>query len=566
MVLSAIVVAIVLLIAYWWANQGLYSALLHFLCVVVAGAIAFALWEWVTVTFFLRGIRFDEYAWGVTLIGLFAILLFALRLVADKFAPNEPRMPTALNYGLGAVFGLGAGILSVGVVLTGWGFIQASTDILGYEGFRRSQQASGQPTQTQPNLPPTLILNATELVFGSLSQGAFTPIDSDVTLATAFPRFAELAGSAMRDSFNEGKGKISIPPDSIKVSDLAELPALGQGAYSLRIDVTQAAFDRRTMFSLSASQVRLIGDDPSDPAVAHPTEFGQQNTANDPLFYPYTFSDLTYFASSPSGAQSAAFYLVFPKSAMRGQKPKYLQIKGLRIPLPPPTVEATIASTAQLLDQRVGRGSAEVAQALREVFQNTTTAMGLGGSLIEANATINPATGNINSLPGTLMTDSERRLTSGAGEFRRGAQTIMNRELRVDSILQPPGTRIIRVDASRGISPIDLYNVDRVRALRRKAGDDASVEIVDQNFQTYQPFGYIWERQREGMIRVYLDLPPGGRWTLGNLPVTGDEDRLYLLFRLPVDTRVRGVIFRDPAKPVDKAVVAAVCDWTVPAR
>jgi len=566
MVLSALVVAIVLLIAYWWANQGLYSSLLHFLCVVVAGSLAFSLWEWVTVTFLLRGVRFDEYAWGVSLLALFTVFLFALRLLSDRLAPNEPRVPGAANYSLGAVFGLASGVLSTGIVLTGWGFLQASTDVLGYEGFRRSQQASGQPTHTQPNLPPALVLEATELVFGTLSVGAFAPIDSDVALANAFPRFADLSGSAMRDSFNEGKGKISIPPGSIKVSEFMELPSMGQGAFSLRLDLEQPAFDRRTMFTLSSSQARLIGDDPHDPSVVYPSEFGQKNAATDVLLQPYTFSDITYFASSPSGAQNATIYLVFPKPPMRGQNPKYLQIKGLRIALPAPAREPTISSLAVVLDRSSTGESGATATALRELFQSQETALGLGASHLEANATINPAQGNINSLPGTLTPNEDRLLVSGAGDFRRGSATIMNRDLRVPGIFQPPGTRVVRLNVSRGTSPIDLYNVDRVRALRRGAGDNAGVEIVDQNFETYQPFGFIWEREREGMIRIYLDLPAGGRWSLGELPVAGDDDKLFLLYRLPVDTRVRGVVFRDPNQPVSKAKVAGICDWIVPAK
>lgn len=39
---NIIVVAFILLIAYWWANQGLFSALMHCICVIIAGGLAFA--------------------------------------------------------------------------------------------------------------------------------------------------------------------------------------------------------------------------------------------------------------------------------------------------------------------------------------------------------------------------------------------------------------------------------------------------------------------------------------------------------------------------------------------
>ncbi|MBM4111941.1 MAG: hypothetical protein FJ253_00995 [Phycisphaerae bacterium] len=566
MILSALVVAIVLLIAYWWANQGLISALLHFLCVAIAGAIAFGLWEWITVSFFLRGIRFDEYAWGVSLIGAFVVVLFLLRLLTDRFAPNEVRLPGGLNYAGGAVFGLGAGVLSTGIVLTGWGYLQSSPEILGYSGFVRSQQASGQPTQTQPNLPPTLVLEATEWFYGTLSLGAFSPIDSDRALGNEIPRFANLGGSAVRDSYGDGKGKISIPPASVKIADFVELPSMGSGAFALRLDVEAPAFDRRTMFTLSASQARLIGDDESEPAVAFPTDFGQKNAANDRLYLPYTFSDVTYFASSPSAAQSAAIFLAFPRSALNGQVPKYLQVKGLRMPLPTPQREPALSTFAAYLDRYGGGGTGASAAELRALFQYVEGVNPLSAAHISTDNTINPAAGNVNSIPGTLAADDRRYLVSGAGDFRRTGPTIGNRDLRLNGILEPGGTRVVRLDASRGASPIDLYDVDRIRALRKGAGAEATPELVDRSFNTYQPFGYLWVREREGIVRVYLDLPSGGRWTLGNLPVAGDEDKLFLLYRLPVGTNIIGVIYRDPAKPVDKAKIAAQCNWTVPAK
>ena len=43
--LNLFIVGGVLLIGYWWANQGVFSALLHLLCVIAAGVIALAFWE-----------------------------------------------------------------------------------------------------------------------------------------------------------------------------------------------------------------------------------------------------------------------------------------------------------------------------------------------------------------------------------------------------------------------------------------------------------------------------------------------------------------------------------------
>ena len=54
---------IVLLIAYWWGNQGAFDALIHFIAVVVAGALALSLWEPVTHAFLLTP-AISEYGWA----------------------------------------------------------------------------------------------------------------------------------------------------------------------------------------------------------------------------------------------------------------------------------------------------------------------------------------------------------------------------------------------------------------------------------------------------------------------------------------------------------------------
>lgn len=570
MVLSLIVSAIVLLIAYWWCNQGFFSALLHFLCVLVAGAVAFSLWEWATVTFFLSGKRYDEYAWGVTLVGIFVVVLFVLRLLTDKLAPNEVRLPGPINYGLGAVFGLAAGILSTGVVLMGWGFVQASSDIFGYEGFRRSQSNNGLPEQTQPNHPPTLILKATEYVYGRLSEGAFHPVAGKITFAKAMPRISELAGSAQRDSFNDGKGKTSAPPGSITVPEFFELPTSGPGQYVARIDVKNEAFDRFTTFTLSASQARLVGEGKEDdiPSAAYPTDFGQKNAATDRMFLPYAFSDMTYYASSPSGSQDATVYLFFPKAQTKGQKPAFLQVKGLRLALPAVQVEPTISSPAMFLALKTGaagsEGKAEIKTLLADASTQNPNA--LTNAHIEANKTIAPASGTVNETHGSLEYDESHYIVSGAGDFRRSGPSFPNRDLVIKGIFEPQGTRIVRLNVSKGSSPVDIFNIDKIRALRKVTGEDASVEIVDTDFDTYQPFGYIWERSSEATVWVYVDYPPGGRWTLKDLPMAGDNDKLWLLYRLPQNKTVSAVIFRDPMKETSKAKVSAVSNWTVPPK
>ena len=61
-VFNIILLGLIGLIAYWWANQGLFSAILHLLCVIVAGAVAFGVWEPLVYGLLLKGNWFDGFA------------------------------------------------------------------------------------------------------------------------------------------------------------------------------------------------------------------------------------------------------------------------------------------------------------------------------------------------------------------------------------------------------------------------------------------------------------------------------------------------------------------------
>ena len=93
--------------------KGCFSSLLHLVCVIASGAIALAVWEPITMAI-MGGSSFDNYAWGIVLVGVFAISLVCLRFVCDKLVPANLQFPTWANYAIGGVAGLGSGILTIG--------------------------------------------------------------------------------------------------------------------------------------------------------------------------------------------------------------------------------------------------------------------------------------------------------------------------------------------------------------------------------------------------------------------------------------------------------------------
>ena len=84
MIMSLIIFAAVLLIAYWWTHQGAFSGFMHLLCVVFAGVFTFALWE--PFSYPLLATGFAPYAKGTVFLGLFTVLLLSMRLALDPLS------------------------------------------------------------------------------------------------------------------------------------------------------------------------------------------------------------------------------------------------------------------------------------------------------------------------------------------------------------------------------------------------------------------------------------------------------------------------------------------------
>jgi hypothetical protein len=152
MILNVLVIGFVGLIAYWWANQGTFSAIIHCLCVIVAAALAFAVWEPLALRLLaIPGV--EVWAWGVALLGPFAAFLLVLRVAADKLVPDNLNFPQVVNYLVGGAFGAIAAIVTVGMIVIGAGFTQSDVRLIDFRGTVRSTAAKGQPDYaSSPNL------------------------------------------------------------------------------------------------------------------------------------------------------------------------------------------------------------------------------------------------------------------------------------------------------------------------------------------------------------------------------------------------------------------------------
>jgi len=540
-VLNILVLGFAALIAYWWANQGLFSAMLHLACVIAAGALAFATWEPASEA--LLGVGgLQAYAWGIGLLLPFALYLLVLRIAADKLAPDNLNFPHWANLGLGGVLGACAAVLTVGISLIGMGHTHSTADLLGVKGAARSSSTKG-----QPNLNATALWvpmhTITANFYAKLSNGAFAPTLQSATLATQYPNLAQQSLGLHRDTYNRnGKlARTAATPGSITIGKAILVPdvTLPDGtttsAYVVDVHFDAGASTEGQGFAISSSQLRLIGAPDAKasgvPPVAYPAAWAQPNSGGGRTVF--MFDDIGAYISSPPGTQMVDATLIYPAGPFASAPPKFLHALGLRIPFPAVGQQATMADASAML---LGGGSGGV-----QVPGNTPL---ISPEDLVINDTIMPANADLNNL-GAMEVKDTNYLFSGIGEYEQGGFR-GSKSVIVKGIWAPPNTRVVRLNIARGnSSSIDVWN-DRSK-VRSRVGDDANLALVDDLGRMYFPIGFI-HAVASGDRRVSIKLQRDGAYykigTFPNQPSSG-ADKLFALFTPAVGRKIVGVKLGD---------------------
>lgn len=538
-ILNILVIGFAGLIAYWWATQGIFSALLHLVCVIAAGVLAFATWE--PATEIVAGVSsLLPYAKGIGLLLPFAVYLFALRLAADKLAPDNLNFPHWANLSIGGVLGLGSGVLTVGIALIGIGHTHSSRDLLGVVGSSRTTNNRG-----QPDVRPTALWVPLHIVtgdlFASLSRGAFAPTMGKQSLATEYPNLGQQALGMYRDTYSRSGrlARTTATPGSIRIDKAILVPdiALPDGqtiaAYLVDMHFDSGATTEGQGFAISASQLRLVGNAKNGKTgagsgLAYPAAWAQPNTAGGRAVF--LFDDIGHFVSSPPGTQTLDATLVYPANAFASDAPpRFLEAMGLRLPFPKIDQQSTSANAMTML---MGGAGAAVA-----IPPGT---LAINPEDLTVNDTIAPANADLNNL-GAMDVKDTNYLFQGLGEYEQGGFR-GNKSVVVKGVWAPPNTRVVRLDISRGSgSSIDLWN-DRSK-VRETAGDQANLALVDDLGRTYFPIGYIHATatgDRRVTIRLQRD---GGYYQIGSFPnlSSSGSDQLYALFTPAIGRTIVGI-------------------------
>ncbi len=502
--INLIVLLFVVGVAYFYSTQGLFSALLHLVLLIVAGALGLAAWEPLAVNLLIE--RMPEYAWGVGLLAPFFLILLVLRIASDRFLLGNLDANYLLNGLGGGVVGFVIGILTAGYLVIGLQFV-GSVSLVGYKPYALNEQ--GQVVRNQ-----SLWLKCDDItsgVYRMLSGGAFHPFGGE-TLGRYQPDLARAAG--LYHLTARRIGRQSIRPASIEVRDIHSLDQPAAEARlkpdQLKIDPTQQvlligtrilnpAADRDGIFTASRAQVALLHGDKGPSTVTHPVGYLQYRNYG-------SFTAPGAFARSSSGASEEVFHWVFVIPAEH--HPRHLRFKQLRLAIP--EIEFSPQKTTELRDLLQGTNwnpqpaSTDDTSDGGGVQRIEHPAHGMPGGAEGVSVEVDDVLPFALSRNHLAMAGGEtdpNGLISAHGRFER--YSARGERLRVERISHDANaTAIVQVQVeARQAKSLLGKAVASATNLQRPV-------LVDNDGRTYGWIGYV--RVEKGFLRLHLDTTAGG--------------------------------------------------------
>ncbi len=508
MIVNIVCILMVLLIGYWWANQGLFSAIIHLLCVITAGAVALAVWEPLTVGLLLKGSFFDNYAWAFALLVPFVVVLAILRVVTNTLVPGNLDVPGWANFGLGFPVGLASGVLTVGLLVIGLGFVQSQRSLMGFVGYGRDQ--GGKVKKLDGMWLPVHTL--TNDFYGLLSVGS---LRSAYPMRQYYPELDRQAAALVRDSWRSGRGQIAMRPSEASVQQAWVCP----NRCVVKVRFGRGSRDYGQQLTLSASQARLVAavSGSAKPYVAHPRRWSQPVKDRGDLIF--DFDDGSHYVTTIPGREASDILLEFPWE--EGLIPRFVQIKGARIDI------RQVTQLADCNEVMAGGGGGSVAT-IDEAQLALAPAI-RQGELRVAND-IRPVMTSTNVLPST-MKQQDKLLIEGIALFTRDRQQY-SRTLRIQGFYAPAHTRVVQLDVGRR-NAANIYG-----SVRDHVGAKAVPLLVDRQGNTYTAVGYVYEGRDGTEIRLdptrglTLDVIP-------SLPTSGSQ-KMRLIFHVTTGATIAG--------------------------
>lgn len=572
-ILNLMVVAMVGLITFLWAargkGRGVFSSFLAMVCVLVAGAVAFGVWEPLVYGVFM-GMR-EDIAWTLGLLLPFGATLLVLRLIVDQTVRANMEFDDVTNFVGGAVFGLVSGVVTAGIVVIAASFLRFGPDMMGYKPIADDR---GNLSFDKPLWVPVDRLTA-----GFYERLSLTTLSTATPLAERLPAVWEHAATgrrafAMTEDNKPLLARTTIKPEQFAVKGRyrVESPRLGDLLKDSNLDKAQdviypdgstpsdgAAIEGYAVQFLSGSaeksgqvvigsgQVRLLVRKSDGETVGlYPIAVVSQPEAGAGMYRFRVDSDGLFFPSV-GGQSSPAF--VFEFVVPPGAVATDLFVKGTRVELGGSlaTIDAkNVFRTAKARDdaivdqslfERFGVAAGRKMQLDASESQRVTTTSsgGVGVQAIEVGA----------NLPGQMVLNAgsmgQLEITTGKeildGEHMYSAKDIqanrgIDRDLRVDKFA---------VTRDTGLVKIVLSDNGRHTLLGQAVSRAESVVppmVVDDKGNAFECVGFIYQEGDTVRIRYTPGRPIRGMSEVPSLSASKRDQTLRLLFRPTKGARI----------------------------
>ncbi|HVU64970.1 MAG TPA: CvpA family protein [Phycisphaerales bacterium] len=554
MIINIAVIVIAGMIAYIWSSRGFFSGFLHMLCVIIAGALAFAFWEplahWMLGTDPTGGAAGDL-AWGVSLGVPFAIMLTVLRVACDKLVPFNLDFDTNVNVIGGGVCGLVSGTITAGILIMTIGYTHVETEFLGHK--RLTYGKDGSIKHDSGFWFPADWLTCQ--FYSAMSDSTFLPLDPDKTLGRLHPDLAD-ENWMMRMTHEDGKGRNTTGPDSFDLvwhytvtadnnpetlfddhinddpKDTSTRPVNPQSftyldgkpadpanstleGYVVKFEA--GAKEQSGRVVVGASQIRLVvqkGNDPYDTMGINPMAVISQadNRGGDALkdkeLGRWRYEGPNTFI--PQAKEGNECVMGFEFAVPKGARPIALYVKGIREDVSSMAPKSTYSS-AKARDAAVKNAAAfekgGVTQPPPENTKPGATVVIKKWNLDDTNLRFSDVLSfNVmlqKDIMHDLLLDDTRAIIGGSlSKFGKNEQAGWgtDRALQVRKFAVNDGSSVVQV---RVDEKNNLYGF----LSKAAAGVDRSgqIALVDTNGQPISPVGYVYKTDTTNEVWIYFN-------------------------------------------------------------
>lgn len=573
----------VAILGWVWGSRGFFSALIHLVCVIIAGAIAFGVWELAGYALLdAAGNRkwLMDIAWGVSLAVPFAVVLAILRLSIDKALPFNTDLDGTSNLLGGIVCGVVSGVISIGILTISITNLRISTDSIEYTMVDYDTNGSIVKESGYTTLYPRL----TAGFYAFLSQNS---LRTSTPMSVWRPDVA-YEGSMLRTNFNNGTSRYALQPKAVSfvkrytvgeketgldvksfLADAQTVTTFGDRStisgsdknhylegYVVQFKSGARELDGRIV--IGAAQVQLVvrSPDDSESRTLFPVAMISQSDIQEGdvrvRYWRWPFSSARTFIASVGGADdpSIGFEFLTPK----GWKPLSLSVKGVRFKVEDMASPQTFKDSKERTDaikryEVISLPAGAVgAKGDRDWPRDITAGLRTTAYVVQGNQTSGDS-GIVMSdalpLNIILSADDRRGLTIDDKNFiMEGEAAFRNTDLKdmrgVDQKIQ---IRRIGSDDTTTVVQVNISNNSPIAYTKSKLAIDGigAPVLVDNLGQRYSAIGYVYKDATSTRLRITPGSPVG---SIADLPDGGpsssrSDQEFVLIYRVTANVKIK---------------------------